>query len=52
MDIVCAFLAILEAVKYHVVSIFQHKLFGDIEIRAYAGASTARTVEESHGSQT
>jgi segregation and condensation protein A len=42
MDIVCAFLAILEAVKYHVVSIFQHRLFGDIEIRAY-------TKGESHG---
>jgi segregation and condensation protein A len=35
MDIVCAFLALLEAVKYHVISIFQHKLFGDIEIRAH-----------------
>ncbi len=36
MDIVCSFLAILEAVKYHIVSIFQHRLFGDIQIRAYA----------------
>jgi segregation and condensation protein A len=36
MDIVCAFLAILEAVKYHVVSIFQHRLFGDIEIRSFS----------------
>jgi segregation and condensation protein A len=44
MDIVCAFLAILEAVKYHVVSIFQHKLFGDIEIRSFAK-------REAHGSE-
>ncbi len=35
MDIVCAFLAILEAVKYRIISIFQHKLFGDIMIRSY-----------------
>jgi segregation and condensation protein A len=39
MDIVCAFLAILEAVKYHLVTIFQHKLFGDIEIRPHQGAA-------------
>jgi segregation and condensation protein A len=38
MDIVCAFLALLEAVKYRLISIFQHRLFGDIEIRPYAGA--------------
>jgi segregation and condensation protein A len=37
MDIVCAFLALLEAVKYRLVSIFQHRLFGDIEIRNYTG---------------
>jgi segregation and condensation protein A len=50
MDIVCAFLAILEAVKYHLVSIFQHKLFGDIVIRAFSGASIGAK-EEAHGSQ-
>ncbi len=44
MDIVCAFLAILEAVKYRIVSIFQHRLFGDIMIRA-------RQHGEEHGSQ-
>ncbi|MDR2795794.1 MAG: segregation/condensation protein A [Spirochaetaceae bacterium] len=33
MDIVCAFLAILEAVKYRLATIYQHKLFGDIQIR-------------------
>lgn len=34
MDIVCAFLAILDAVKRRLITIFQHKLFGDIQIRA------------------
>lgn len=34
LDIVCAFLAILEAVKYRIIRICQHRLFGDIEIRA------------------
>jgi segregation and condensation protein A len=33
MDIVCAFLAVLEAVKTRVVSIYQHRMFGDIVIR-------------------
>ncbi|HTX73741.1 MAG TPA: segregation/condensation protein A [Rectinemataceae bacterium] len=44
MDIVCAFLAILEAVKYRVISVFQHRLFGDISIRAFSGRGE-------HGSQ-
>ncbi len=35
MDIVCAFLAVLEAVKYRVISIHQHRLFGDIQIRRH-----------------
>jgi segregation and condensation protein A len=33
MDIVCAFLAILEAVKLRMALIFQHRMFGDILIR-------------------
>ena len=33
MDVICAFLAILEAVKFHMVLIVQHKLFGDIVIK-------------------
>ena len=32
MDIVCAFMAILEAVKFKIITIFQNKLFGDIKI--------------------
>ncbi|MBN1518803.1 MAG: segregation/condensation protein A [Spirochaetales bacterium] len=41
LDIVCAFLAILEAVKFRLISIRQHRLFGDIQIRAHGkrGAS-------------
>ncbi len=34
MDLVCAFLAVLEAVKTRLVSIYQNKMFGDIRIRA------------------
>ncbi len=33
MDIVCAFLAILEMVKLKKIAIFQNRLFGDIRIR-------------------
>lgn len=33
MDIVCAFMAILEAVKFKMITIFQNRLFGDIKIR-------------------
>jgi segregation and condensation protein A len=33
MDVACAFLAMLEAVKLRLISIFQHRLFGDIRVR-------------------
>jgi segregation and condensation protein A len=33
MDLVCAFLALLEAVKSRTISIYQNRLFGDIRIR-------------------
>ena len=33
LDFVCAFLAILEAAKQHIISVLQHKMFGDIAIR-------------------
>jgi segregation and condensation protein A len=33
MDVVCAFLALLEAVKAKRIRIYQNKLFGDIRIR-------------------
>lgn len=34
MDIVCAFLAVLESVKARTIRIFQNRLFGDIRIKA------------------
>jgi segregation and condensation protein A len=36
MDLVCAFLAILESVKIKLITIFQNAFFGDIQIRARA----------------
>lgn len=44
MDVVCSFLAILEAVKFRLISIFQHRLFGDIMIRR-------RLTKEENGTQ-
>ncbi|MCL2879063.1 MAG: segregation/condensation protein A [Treponema sp.] len=41
MDIVCAFLAVLEAVRMKLIGIFQHRLFGDIVIRPQAAKQTA-----------
>ena len=38
MDIVCAFLAVLEAVKSLKIGIYQNRLFGDIRIRKGPGA--------------
>jgi segregation and condensation protein A len=38
LDIVCAFLAILEAVKARTILIFQNRMFGDILIRPYQKA--------------
>lgn len=34
MDIICAFMAILEAVKFRMIRILQNKIFGDIKITA------------------
>jgi segregation and condensation protein A len=39
MDIVCAFLALLEAVKMRMVMIFQNRMFGDILIRPRENAA-------------
>ncbi len=38
IEIVCAFLAVLEAVKTKTISIFQNRMFGDIRITTYGGA--------------
>ncbi|MDR3124012.1 MAG: segregation/condensation protein A [Treponema sp.] len=37
MDIVCAFLALLEAVKLRLITVFQNRMFGDILIRSGPG---------------
>jgi segregation and condensation protein A len=39
MDIVCAFLAVLEAVKIKMIVILQHRMFGDIVIRLNRAAA-------------
>jgi segregation and condensation protein A len=41
MDIVCAFLALLEAVKLRMVTVFQNRMFGDILIRPGISANGA-----------
>jgi segregation and condensation protein A len=38
LDIVCAFLAILEAVKIRMITIFQNRMFGNILIKPYTAA--------------
>jgi segregation and condensation protein A len=40
MDVICAFMAILEAVKFKTVTIFQNRLFGDIKICKRADSET------------
>lgn len=46
MDVVCAFMAILEAVKFKMITIFQNRLFGDIKICAREGNSGYVPTEE------
>ncbi|HPX26412.1 MAG TPA: segregation/condensation protein A [Treponemataceae bacterium] len=38
LDIVCAFMAILEAVKFKMACIYQNRMFGDIKIRPFQAA--------------
>lgn len=38
LDVICAFMAILEAVKFKMAAIYQNKLFGDIKICRYKAA--------------
>lgn len=38
LDVVCAFMAILEAVKNHTISIFQNRMYGDIKLTKYMAA--------------
>ncbi len=38
LDVVCAFMAVLEAVKFKVACIYQNRMFGDIKICPYQAA--------------
>ncbi|WP_294430804.1 ScpA family protein [uncultured Treponema sp.] len=38
LDVICAFMAILEAVKFKMAAIFQNRMFGDIKICRYEAA--------------
>ena len=38
LDVICAFMAILEAVKFKMAAIYQNRLFGDIKICRYQAA--------------
>jgi segregation and condensation protein A len=49
MDIVCAFLALLEAVKLRTVIVFQNRMFGDILIRPGGGFGAAPAEDISEG---
>lgn len=49
MDVVCAFLALLEAVKTMNVGIYQNRLFGDIRIRPRPRAPFHNAAEVAHG---
>ena len=40
LDIICAFLALLDAVKVRMVMVFQHRMFGDILIRGCQPVNT------------
>jgi segregation and condensation protein A len=46
MDIVCAFLAVLEAVKERMIQIYQNRMFGDILIRPRADGETPNSREK------
>ena len=38
LDVICAFMAILEAVKFKMAAIYQNRMFGDIKICKYGAA--------------
>ncbi|AEF85112.1 ScpA/B protein [Treponema primitia ZAS-2] len=52
MDIVCAFLAMLEAVKFRMITVYQNRMFGDILIRpgpSFGAAGGAETENDASG---
>ena len=46
MDIVCAFMAILEAVKFRMASVWQNRMFGDIKIRPWERDNVTESISE------
>lgn len=57
LDLICAFFALLEMVKFKEIVIFQNKLFGDIRIRKYEGpplsaSGAAEPAEENAAAET
>lgn len=34
LDVICAFMAVLEAVKFKMITVWQHTMFGDIKLKA------------------
>ena len=50
MELICAFLAILESVKMKRIRIYQNKLFGDIRIRAWTEDSGIPRQEQADSS--
>jgi segregation and condensation protein A len=49
MEIICAFLAILDSIKMRIVLVFQNRLFGDIKLRRGPGLSLSREQENEGG---
>ena len=49
MDVVCAFLAVLEAVKSLKIGIYQNRLFGDIRIRRTPAAKPLASSDDDRG---
>lgn len=43
LDVVCAFMAVLEAVKFKMISVWQHTMFGDIKLKAYEKTASLDT---------
>ena len=52
MEVICAFLAILEMVKLKRITIYQNRMFGDIRIYAHPDAGNEEELEEQGGDDT
>lgn len=52
LDVVCAFMAVLEAVKFKMVSVWQHSMFGDIKLKSYSEENAGGTDETDKANET